>query len=417
MFPLKFEKIIFDPVHGYIGLTEEERKIVDTVIFQRLHNIRQLGTAFFVYPGATHSRFAHSLGTMYVMNKLAERLAELEIIEKEEDLKKLRLAALLHDVGHFPFSHALESNMGKDHEQLSVHLVKNSCIKDCFDTHTPDEISALITKGHVKKTVFSLLISSDLDVDRIDYLLRDSHETGVTYGYIDVERLIRTIVLDKDQHLAIQEKGRQALENFLISRYHMYQTVYYHKTVVSFGLILQRIVNKLLETGKIMTFDQVCKLSDQEFFDFNDNYIWNKLRENQSLANPTGELILMFKNRLRLKLTMEVQGISVSGNRKEEYSNLSLIELDHHLEGVHEKSHVPKDWIFYSQPKPLQILSKAEDETAIRIIKNGESIPIAQDTQSIISVFYDSCFLSSRLYTKEEYEKDLRQGVNDWLKV
>ena len=162
----------------------------------------------------------------------------------------------------------------------------------------------------------------------------------------------------------------------------------------------------------------MCKLSEQEFFDFNDTYIWNKLAENQSLSDVTGELIFMLKNRKPLKLVMEIQGISVSGNKKEEYSNLSLIELEHHLEGVHQKSGVEKDWIFYSQPKPLQILSKAEDETAIRIINSeGESIPIANDNQSIISVFYNSCFLSSRLYTKDGNEKKLRKGVKDWLEI
>jgi HD superfamily phosphohydrolase len=409
---------VYDPVHGYIGLTEEELRIVDTVVFQRLHNIRQLGTAFFVYPGATHSRFAHSLGTMSVMSKIAQRLAELGIIEDAEDVKRLRLAALLHDVGHFPFSHALERPIKKRHEQLSTHLIKNSCLKDCFDTFTSDEIASLITKEYVEKPIYSLLISSDLDVDRIDYLLRDAHETGVSYGFIDIERLIRTIVIDKEQHLAVEDKGRQALENFLVARYHMYQTVYYHKTVVCFELMLQRIYEKLMESNKVYTYEEICKMSDEEFYEFNDNYIWNLLRENHKDTGLLGDLISRFKNRHRLKRVFEIQGIAASGKEEPDYSRLGLIEVPYHLEGVSSKSGVPTDWIFYSKPKPLEILSKAEDETAIRIVDENEtSTPIAKDERSIISVFYDTCFLSSRVYTKDEFETALVKGIKDWFKI
>jgi len=352
------------------------------------------------------------------MSKIAQRLAQLEIIEDVDDIKKLRLAALLHDVGHLPFSHVLEHPMKTSHEQLSTHLLKNSCIKDCFDTFTPDEISSIITKEYVEKPVYSLLVSSDLDVDRIDYLMRDAHETGVSYGSIDVERLIRTVVLDKDEHLAVEHKGRHALENFLLARYHMYQTVYYHKTVVCFELMLQRIYGKLMENKEAYNYEQICKLSDEEFYDFNDSYIQWLLRKNQKDPDALGSLISRFRRRKRLKKIREVQGISVSGREKPEYSKLSLIEVPYQLKGLSENSGVPEDWIFYSKPRPLAILSKADDETAIRIInEDGTSIPIAKDPTSIISVFYDMCFLSSRIYTKDEFEKDLLEGIKKCFDV
>lgn len=415
---LKFEKLVYDSVHGYIGLTEQELKIVDTIIFQRLHNVRQLGTAFFVYPGATHSRFAHSLGTMFVMSRIAQRLAELNIIEDVDEIKKLRLAALLHDIGQFPFSHVLEVPIKRysehgTHEHLSAHLIKNSCLKELFDTYTPDEISSIITKKYVEHPIYSLLISSDLDVDRIDYLMRDAHETGVSYGFIDTDRLTRTIIIDED-HLAVEDKGRQALENFLMARYHMYQTVYYHKTVVGFELLLQRIYEELMNQGKAYNYEQICALSDEEFYHYNDNYVWRLLQENQGEPEPLGDLISRFKKRQRLKMIKEIQGISVSGREKPEYSRLSLIEIPYQLEGLSKKSGIPKDWIFYSKPKPLEILSKAEDETAIRIVnEDGTSIPIAQDQDSIISMLYNSCFLSSRVYTKDEFELALLDGLRD----
>ena len=157
-------------MHGYIELTSQELNIINTIVFQRLHNIKQLGTGFLVYPGATHTRFAHSLGTLCIMGKLAQSLKKSGIIDGDA-VEKLRLAALLHDVGHYPFSHVLEiptknlnANGDGDHEQLSVHLMQNSCLKDSFETFTPDEISSIITKKVVEKPFYSLLISSDLDV-------------------------------------------------------------------------------------------------------------------------------------------------------------------------------------------------------------------------------------------------------------
>ena len=420
--PLNTAKLVYDCVHGYIELTEQELKIIDTLVFQRLHNIRQLGTGFLVYPGATHSRFAHSLGTLCVMGKLAKRLEEIGIIEDEEGIAKLRLAALLHDIGHYPFSHVLEiptkklnTNGDGDHEQLSAHLIHNSCLKDSLDTFTPDDISSIITKKVVDKPFYSLIISSDLDVDRIDYLMRDAHATGVSYGSIDVERLVRTITSDEDEnHIAVEEKGRQALENFLMARYHMYQTVYYHKTVVCFDLILQRIYEELIRSGKAYSYEVICKLSDDEFYNFNDSYVWNLLQENQEERTLLGELISRFRKRQRLKMIKEIHGIAVSGRQEPEYSTLSLIQKPNTLEWLSKQSSVPKDWILYSLPKPLEILSNVDEEGAVHVLnENGTSIPIAKDPHSIVSMLYNSCSLSARVYTKDEYETPLLQGIQE----
>lgn len=409
---------MYDPIYGYIGLTAQEVKIVDTMAFQRLHNIKQLGAAFFVYPGATHSRFSHSLGTMFLMDRVAQKLRELGIINDIDEIRRLRLAALLHDVGHFPFSHCLElpikehSNKKEGgHEKLSVQIIHKTSIKDELDTYTPNDISSIITKEYVKRPIYSLLISSDMDVDRMDYLMRDAHETGVSYGFIDVDRLIRTLIVTEG-HLAIEDKGRQALENFLLARYHMYQVIYYHKTVVGFELMLQRIYEKLMEKNVAYDFDQICKLKEEELYDFNDSYVWHMLKEHKKDRKPLRELISRFRKRQRLKKVKEIQGISISGTQKPSYSKMSMVEVPLQLKGLSTESKVPIDWIFYKTPKPLLILSKADDETAIWIVKeDGTSMPIAQDTDSIISNLYNSCFLSARVYTKEEYEDQLVKGI------
>ena len=265
------------------------------------------------------------------------------------------------------------------------------------------------------KPFYSLIISSDLDVDRIDYLMRDAHATGVSYGSIDVERLVRTITSDKDEsHIAVEEKGRQALENFLMARYHMYQTVYYHKTVVCFDLILQRIYEELIRRGKAYSYEDICKLSDEEFFNFNDSYVWSLLQKNQKENTFLEELISRFRKRQRLKTIKEIHGMAVSGRQEPDYSRLSLIEKSNNLKLLSEQSSVPKEWIFYSLPKPLEILSNADEEGAVHVLdQNGTSVPIAKDPHSVVSMLYNSCSLSARVYTKDEYEAQLLKGIQE----
>jgi len=393
---LDFKKFIYDPIHGYIGLTEQELGIISTPIFQRLRYVKQLGTNFLVYPSATHSRFSHSLGAMHMMYRLSQRLNTLGMIGSDE-IEALRLAALLHDVGHFPFSHCLEQPMQaacKDkkvsHEIFSVHLIEKSSISDKIVNHKPEEVSSMITKTCMNP-IHSLLISSDLDADRLDYLLRDSHGTGVSYGFVDVDRLVNTLKI-KDNHLAVEDKGRQALENYLLSRYHMYQVVYYHKTVVGFELMLQQVYAELLRQKKVYDFDTLCKLPEEDVVDFDDSYVLQKFKENRKEPGLIGELIYRFKNRQRLKRVKEIQAISISGHEKSEYSTIKLLfEKQSQKDLLVSKSGVPAEWIFFSQPKPLTILSASQDETAIHIIKeNGDCKPIAEDEDSIISKLYRS---------------------------
>ena len=359
-----------------------------------------------------------------MMSRLSERLNSLEMIE-EDDIEALRLAALLHDVGHFPYSHCLEKPMQdacKDtkvsHELFSVHLIEKSSLKDKIVTYNPNEISSMIRKTCMNP-IHSLLISSDLDADRLDYLLRDSHGTGVSYGFVDVDRLVNTLKIKDNHHLAVEDKGRQALENYLLSRYHMYQVVYYHKTVVGFELMLQKVYAELLRQKKVYDFDTLCKLSEEDVVDFDDSYVLQKFKENRKETGLIGDLIYRFKNRQRLKRIKEIQAISMSGHEKSEYSKIKLLfEKQSQKDLLVAKSGVPEEWIFYSQPKPLTILSAAQDETAIHIIKeNGDCIPIAEDEDSIISTLYRSSYLSSRIYSKEEYESVLTKWINECFGV
>jgi len=251
--PINVVKRVYDEVHGYIELTDIEKRIIDTPTFQRLRFIRQLASAWYVYPGATHTRFSHSLGTLYIMGRLASRLYSMGYIYHKDDVQLLRLVALLHDVGHTPFSHAIEpffrERLGLGHEDLTrLMIMVSPDISEALESYgyDPKEIVAILEGKH-RETLYNQLISSELDVDRMDYLLRDSLHTGVAYGSIDIHRLLATMVVDGEGNLAVLEKGLGALENFYIARMHMYRNVYYHKTIVGFELVLRRIYEKLYE--------------------------------------------------------------------------------------------------------------------------------------------------------------------------
>ena len=213
-------KFIRDSLNGNLQLNEFEVKLIDTPQIQRLRRIKQLGFTYLVYPGANHTRFEHSIGTMYFASRLAYSL-NLSADERE----MLRVSSILHDAGHGPFSHVSESVLEKSHEELTSKLIMQSELSEILsEKFDPNDIIKLIS-GEGK---LGPIISGDLDVDRMDYLLRDSYYTGVAYGVIDVERLIHNMKLE--DHLILKAKGVQAAESMLLARYFMYPSVYQHHT-------------------------------------------------------------------------------------------------------------------------------------------------------------------------------------------
>lgn len=182
-------KFIRDSIHGNLKLDDFEIKIIDTYPVQRLRRVKQLGFSYLVYPGANHSRFEHSIGTLYLASSLAE---SLNLSKEEKEI--VRIAALLHDIGHGPFSHVSENILGYSHEDLTVKVIKKSVIADILrEKFQVKEITDVI-KG---KGILGQMLSSELDVDKMDYLLRDSYYTGVAYGIIDIERLISSMRIEK----------------------------------------------------------------------------------------------------------------------------------------------------------------------------------------------------------------------------
>src|SRR5688572_12089140 len=237
------EKIIRDPVHDVIAFRLEQR--TDALLFrllaarevQRLRRIRQLGMASLAYPGADHSRYSHSLGVMETARKIIEQLRRSFYLA-EDDVTACLVAALLHDLGHGPFSHVFERVSGVRHELLTERAILepasdvNRILRE-FDPRLPRRVVDLI-KCTSPRSVYCDILSSQLDADRLDYLLRDNLMTGSQYGRYDLAWLLQAMTLDAHgQRLAVTWKGTSAVEAYLQARYHMYRHVYFHKVVRS----------------------------------------------------------------------------------------------------------------------------------------------------------------------------------------
>jgi HD superfamily phosphohydrolase len=243
-------KIINDPVHGFINLTGGLiLDIIDHPFFQRLRRIRQLGLTELVYPGANHTRFHHALGAMHLMGLALETLREKGHAVSEEEEEAAKIAILMHDIGHGPFSHALEHSILRavPHEQLSLLFMQRLN----FEFGNRLELAIRMFRGKYQRPFFYQLISGQLDLDRMDYLLRDCFFTGVAEGSISAGRLLKMINLHEEE-LVIEDKAIYSIENFLSSRRLMYWQVYLHKTTVSAEEMLIQLMRRaryLIESG------------------------------------------------------------------------------------------------------------------------------------------------------------------------
>lgn len=271
-----------DPIHGFVAFDEWERDVIAHPVFQRLRRIRQLAWTEMVYPGAVHTRFEHSLGVMHTATRMFDRIRQhrATLLDElgflgggvERDRRLVRFAALLHDVGHSPFSHAGEDLMppnpatGKRfrHEDYSVALIRQ-CLPDVLDRHPLNEnfgisaadVADLIEgRGLSQRRLFlRQFITGQLDADRADYLLRDSYHMGVEYGRYDLNRLLVSLTAERNPEtaapvLAIEEGGRHAAEALIWARYQMFNQVYFHKTRVAYDHHVTHALREILAAEK-----------------------------------------------------------------------------------------------------------------------------------------------------------------------
>jgi HD superfamily phosphohydrolase len=251
------ERIYRDPVHNIIRLRTDTRegqllvRLIDAPEFQRLRRIKQLGLALYTYQGAEHSRFAHSLGVLHLITRVLDRLGEHHPIS-EEDRAAARAAALLHDIGHGSFSHVMEHVLGFHHEDWTVRAVLseeteiNRVLCD-YSPALPRRVADII-EGKFQPAFLAQLVSSQLDVDRMDYLLRDSLMTGAKYGVYDLEWILGALAVDaENDRIYVAARGLYAVEEYLQARYYMFRQVYFHRTLRSAEAVLRSTLRRALE--------------------------------------------------------------------------------------------------------------------------------------------------------------------------
>ncbi len=260
-----------DPIHGYIYVDEDGKEIIDNPIFQRLRRIRQLSGAHMTYPGAQHTRFDHLIGSMHLAKLAAKRLAAKTDMNPQQ-VEEIKIAALLHDIGHGPFSHLFEEVLAErrniSHEDLTKRVIQETEIKDILEKHgyRTDIIPDLaIGLSQNRPLYLNELVGGGLSVDIMDYLLRDSYFTGVEYGKVDIHRIINSFEI-VDEHIALDQAALYAFEALMIARYEMFRAVYFHRTVRAAEIMLVRAItlaDEALNLTDIGDLSRYLSLTDE----------------------------------------------------------------------------------------------------------------------------------------------------------
>lgn len=398
------KKIFNDPIYGFITIPNELiYDLIQHSYFQRLRRISQMGLSYLVYPGANHTRFHHALGCMHLMQKAIEtlRFKEVEISTEEENA--LLIAILLHDIGHGPFSHAMEKSIVEDVNHEAISLLFMNELNKQFDGRL--SLAIQVFKGDYHRKFMLQLISSQLDMDRMDYLKRDSFYTGVAEGNVNSERLIQMMNV-VDDVLVIEEKGIYSVEKFLLSRRLMYWQAYLHKT----SLVAELILMKVLKRAKELTLkgeNLVSSLPLQyfmqnkvtlELFDSKTLDLFSQLddfdvisalkawqRHDDFILSSLSKMII---NRDLLKIKMSAEKISAEEIQalKEEFAaqnNISALDAGYFIFRGKIKNQA-----YSKEQEPIRILKK--DRTIEDVVEASDQLNL-KSLSKLVTKYY-SCF-------------------------
>jgi HD superfamily phosphohydrolase len=270
---------IKDPVHGFVYITENEKELIDSYPVQRMRRLRQLAGSEFVYPGANHTRFEHCLGVMYLAGRVAEN-HNLSRVVSDEEAEVIRVSGLLHDVGHGPFSHVFEQllirDLEKTHEDITSWIIEKSELSDKLSQmgFDPMEVSKLAV-GKLRKpekAYWDQIISSAVDVDKQDFIVRDTYHTGAEYGFIDVFRLVHALDV-LGENLAVEVGALSALEAFIIARIESFKSIYFHRVGRAAQIMLAVAMEKANNELGLTAFQ-----TPEEYLAMDDNTVWAKLK-------------------------------------------------------------------------------------------------------------------------------------------
>lgn len=397
---LRYIGEITDPIHKIIKFTLIERELIDTSIFQRLRRIRQLAGAHLVYPGALHSRFEHSIGSMFLAGLAGQTLLEKGYLANSDMIECLRLSALLHDIGHGPFSHLFEEVLKEStsfsHESLGERIMTETIITDILTSHgyDPKMISSLSFGKH-KTRFLNEIISGGLSVDLMDYLPRDSYFSGTEYGKIDYHRIINSLEVTASRQLGINKSALYSYESMLISRYQMFKSVYFHKTVRSGEVML---LNAMKSLNKSLNLTDLTSLD--YFFSLHDENVLELLCNVKNIALDPREIAFVslarnYRTRDLLKCIYEY--FSLSKHRHE-------IQEGEKYDSVREYRLADVDQIFENRVSKLKSIVEKYRKTGKQVfldISRAPSIPLAPKKEEVSSIMV--------VDKNDEYEKSFVQ--------
>lgn len=415
---VEHQKIVRDPIHGDIKITGCLLDLLETPEVQRLHNIKQLGFAHLVFPGAHHTRFEHSLGCSMIASQIADIL-----VLTENEKKLLTCAAQLHDIGHGPFSHTLESillqRFGVDHVDLTEKLILGNyaifdgkekqfisapSVHEILETHEVDKKEIVqIIRGYLsKKAYLSQLLNSTIDVDQLDYLMRDAYYTGVAYGMIDLQRLLRTMMI-YNGNLTMMRKGVSVVENILMARALMYSSVYFHKTV----RIPELMLSKALE--------EIPDAEPFEFFRMTDAEIMISLK---SMGRFQQEIVTRLKYRDLFKQAYAVSLFDLDEEEIKVVKKLEDVSVRRDKEReLEEVFRIPKGHLIIDVPRPELLRAEPRiNNTDIQVINRNEVkslddfTPVASAIRSRIAPDW-----ALMLVTDEKYRNTVAEKVKPIL--
>lgn len=397
-------KIFNDPIYGFISIPNELiYDLIQHPYFQRLRRISQMGLSYLVYPGANHTRFHHALGCMHLMQKAIETLRFKGVTISSDEECALLIAILLHDIGHGPFSHAMEKSIVEDVNHESISLLFMNQLNNEFDGRL--SLAIQVFKGEYHRKFMLQLISSQLDMDRMDYLKRDSFYTGVAEGNVNSERLIQMMNVENDV-LVIEEKGIYSVEKFLLSRRLMYWQAYLHKT----SLVAELILMKVLKRAKELTLKGIKLPCSEPLLYFMQNKIslenfdaekldlfsqlddfdiisalktWQK--HNDFILSTLSKMII---NRDLLKIKMSADKIPMEESQamKEEFAeehNISQLEAGYFIFRGKIKNQA-----YSKEAEPIRILKK--DKTIEDVVEASDQLNL-KSLSKLVTKYY-ICF-------------------------
>ena len=397
-------KIFNDPIYGFISIPNELiYDLIQHPYFQRLRRISQMGLSYLVYPGANHTRFHHALGCMHLMQKAVETLRFKGVAISNDEECALLIAILLHDIGHGPFSHAMEKSIVEDVNHEAISLLFMNRLNDEFDGKL--SLAIQVFKGEYHRKFMLQLISSQLDMDRMDYLKRDSFYTGVAEGNVNSERLIQMMNVENDI-LVIEEKGIYSVEKFLLSRRLMYWQAYLHKTSLVAELILMKVLKRVRELtlkgvklpcsepllyfmqNKITLEDFDAEKLDlfSQLDDFDIISALKSWQKHSDFILSTLSKMIINRDLLKIKLSADKIPMEESQSLKEEFAeahNISAVDAGYFIFRGKIKNQA-----YSKEAEPIRILKK--DKTIEDVVEASDQLNL-KSLSKLVTKYY-ICF-------------------------